>query len=152
MHPTIKVEVEVETFAELEEAFNAQPDIIMLDNFDIKALKEAVQERENAGLQHVELEASGGITEENLNAISTTGVDRISLGTLTKDVLAIDLSMRVELSQKHVAFEQRSADARKDTAFKYCWLPSRMVELGRCGDPAGAWDGRLDAWLSVYDR
>ena len=55
MHPTIKVEVEVETFAELEEAFNAQPDIIMLDNFDINALKEAVQERENAGLQHIEL-------------------------------------------------------------------------------------------------
>ena len=43
MHPTIKVQVEVETFVELEEAFNAQPDIIMLDNFDINAPKEAVQ-------------------------------------------------------------------------------------------------------------
>lgn len=98
MHPTIKVQVEVETFVELEEAFNAQPDIIMLDNFDINALKEAVQQRANAGLQHIELEASGGITEENLSAIGTTGVDRISLGTLTKDIRAIDLSMRVELS------------------------------------------------------
>jgi nicotinate-nucleotide pyrophosphorylase (carboxylating) len=98
MHPTIKVQVEVETFGELEEAFNAQPDIIMLDNFDINALKEAVQQRANAGLQHIELEASGGITEENLSAIGTTGVDRISLGTLTKDIRAIDLSMRVELS------------------------------------------------------
>ena len=98
MHPTIKVQVEVETFVELEEAFNAQPDIIMLDNFDINALKEAVQQRANAGLQHIELEASGGITEENLSTIGTTGVDRISLGTLTKDIRAIDLSMRVELS------------------------------------------------------
>jgi nicotinate-nucleotide pyrophosphorylase (carboxylating) len=98
MHPTIKVQVEVETFVELEESFDAQPDIIMLDNFDINAPKEAVQQRANAGLQHIELEASGGITEENLSAIGTTGVDRISLGTLTKDIRAIDLSMRVELS------------------------------------------------------
>ena len=56
----------------------------MLDNFKINALNEAVQQRANAGLQHIEIEASGGITEENLNAISTAGVDRISLGTLTK--------------------------------------------------------------------
>ena len=98
MHPTIKVQVEVETLVELEEAFNAQPDIIMLDNFDINALKEAVQQQSNTGLQHIELKASGGITEENLGAIGTTGVDQISIGTLTKDSRAIDLSMRVELS------------------------------------------------------
>ena len=98
MHPTVKVQVEVETFVELEEAFDAQPDSIMLDNFDINALKEAVQQRANTGLQYIELEASGGITEEKLGAIGTTGVDRFSLGTLTKDIRAIDLSMRVELS------------------------------------------------------
>lgn len=83
MHPTIKVQVEVETFVGLEEAFNAQPDIIMLDNFDINALEEAVQQLANAGLQHIGLEASGGITEENLSAIGATSVERISLGTLT---------------------------------------------------------------------
>ena len=70
----------------------------MLDNFDINALKEAVQQRANAGLQHIELEASDGISEENLSVIGTTGVDRISLGTLTKYIREIDLSMRVELS------------------------------------------------------
>ncbi len=70
----------------------------MLDNFDINALKEAGQQRANAGLQHIELQASGGISKENLSVIGTTGVDRISLGTLTKYIRAIDLSMRVELS------------------------------------------------------
>ena len=83
MHPTIKVQVEVETFVELEEAFNAQPDIIILDNFDINALEEAVQQLANAGLQHIELEALKVITEEYLSAIGATSVERISLGTLT---------------------------------------------------------------------
>ena len=98
MHPTIRVQVEVETFVEVEEVFAAQPDIIVLDNFDINALKEAIQQRANARLQHIELGASGGTTEENLGAIGTTGVDRFSLGTPTRDIRALDLSMRVELS------------------------------------------------------
>lgn len=98
MHPTIKVQVEVETFAELNEALASKPDIIMLDNFDIEALRHAIQLRAQSGLEQIEFEASGGITEQNLAEIGATGVDRISLGTLTKDIRAIDLSMRVELS------------------------------------------------------
>ena len=70
----------------------------MLDNFDINALREAVQQPANAGLQHIELEALGGITEGNLSAFGATGADRISLGTLTKDIRLIDLLMKVELS------------------------------------------------------
>jgi len=98
LHPMVKVQVEVETFAELKEAVDARPDIIMLDNFDRQALEKAVQQRSHAGLEQIEFEASGGITERNLAEIGATGVDRISLETLTKDICAIDLSMRVELS------------------------------------------------------
>jgi len=98
LHPEVKIQVEVETHAELMEAFAAKPDIIMLDNFDLDGLKLAVVERQTLGLVDIELEASGGITEANLAEIGKTGVDRISLGTLTKDISAIDLSMRVELS------------------------------------------------------
>ena len=98
LHPTVKIQVEVETFTELKEALDARPDIIMLDNFDRQALEQAVQQRSHAGLEQIEFEASGGITERNLAEIGATGVDRISLGTLTKDIRAIDLSMRVELS------------------------------------------------------
>ena len=98
LHPDVKIQVEVENFAELYEAFAALPDIIMLDNFAAEDLEAAVTLRRDAGLQQIELEASGGITAANLAAIGATGVDRISLGTLTKDISAIDLSMRVELS------------------------------------------------------
>lgn len=98
LHPEVKIQVEVETVEELFEAFAANPDIIMLDNFDCDGLRLAVQERKKRGLQAIELEASGGITAENLSAVGATGVDRISLGTLTKDISAVDLSMRVELS------------------------------------------------------
>ena len=94
----MKVQVEVETFAELNEVLDAPPDIIMLDNFDRQALEQAVQQRLLAGLEQIEFEASGGITERNLAEIGAIGVDRISLGTLTKDIRAIDHSMRVELS------------------------------------------------------
>ena len=99
-HPSIRVQVEVETPSEFEEALACRPDIIMLDNFDSDALAHAVKRRDQLGLTGIELEASGGITEANLRVIGLTGVDRISLGTLTKDISAIDLSMRVELSQK----------------------------------------------------
>ena len=98
LHPNVKVQVEVETFEELDEALAAQPDIIMLDNFDTQALQQALSRRSAAHCGHIEFEASGGITEENLREIGLSGVDRISLGTLTKDIRAIDLSMRVELS------------------------------------------------------
>jgi nicotinate-nucleotide pyrophosphorylase (carboxylating) len=98
LHPSIRVQVEVENFTELREALNAKADIVMLDNFNVDALKEAVNLRDEWNLNHIEFEASGGITEHNLKEIGATGVDRISLGTLTKDIRAIDLSMRVELS------------------------------------------------------
>jgi len=98
LHPNVKVQVEVETFEELNEALAAQPDIIMLDNFDTQALRQALSRRSATHCDHIEFEASGGITEENLREIGLSGVDRISLGTLTKDIRAIDLSMRVELS------------------------------------------------------
>ena len=90
LHPNIAVEVEVETLNELEQALSAQADIILLDNFDIPTLKQAV--KINKG--QAKLEASGGITIESVRPIAETGIDRISIGALTKDIRAIDLSMR----------------------------------------------------------
>ena len=89
--PGKPVEVEVESFAELEEALAAGSDIIMLDEFSLEATREAV--KRVAG--RCRLEASGGITEANLIAVAETGVDYISLGTLTKDIQSLDLSMRL---------------------------------------------------------
>ena len=86
----LPVEVEVENLAELAEALTAGADILLLDNFDIPALREAV--RLNEG--RARLEASGGITLDNVRAIAETGVDYVSTGSLTKDVRAVDLSMR----------------------------------------------------------
>lgn len=89
--PHKPVEVEVENFDELEQALNAAADIIMLDNFSIADMALAV--RTVAGRS--KLEASGGINDDNLVAIAETGVDYISIGSLTKHVRAIDLSMRL---------------------------------------------------------
>lgn len=89
--PDKPVEVEVETPAELEQALAAGADRIMLDNFALEALKNAV--KFTAG--RAQLEASGGITEQSLRAIAETGVDFISIGALTKDCKALDLSMRI---------------------------------------------------------
>ena len=90
LHPDIAIEVEVETFDELQQALDAKTDIILLDNFDIPALIKAVAINQG----QAKLEASGGISINNLRAIAETGVDRISIGALTKDIQAIDLSMR----------------------------------------------------------
>ncbi|MBE0439673.1 MAG: carboxylating nicotinate-nucleotide diphosphorylase [Gammaproteobacteria bacterium] len=89
-HPTVPVEVEVEDFVELQHALHAKADIILLDNFDTDALVKAVALNQG----QAKLEASGGISLENVRAIAQTGVDRISIGALTKDIRAIDLSMR----------------------------------------------------------
>ncbi len=86
----LPVEVEVETFEELDQALAAQADIIMLDNFSLDDMREAVRRNEGRAI----LEASGNVDETTLQAIAETGVDRISSGALTKDVKAIDLSMR----------------------------------------------------------
>ncbi len=90
--PGKPVEVEVETLGELEQALMAKADIIMLDNFTLADMKLAVH---TCG-GRAKLEASGGITETTLVPIAETGVDYISLGTLTKDCKAIDLSMRLD--------------------------------------------------------
>ena len=87
------VEVEVESIEELKEALNAHADIVMLDNFSLEQLAEAI--KLNNG--QAKLEASGGITNETLVPIAETGVDFISIGALTKDCKSIDLSMRVEI-------------------------------------------------------
>ncbi|HMU90543.1 MAG TPA: carboxylating nicotinate-nucleotide diphosphorylase [Pseudomonadales bacterium] len=91
--PNRKVEIEVESLAQLQEAIDAGADIVMLDNFSLEQMHQAVQL--TAG--RLKLEASGGMTAEQLRAVAATGVDYISLGTLTKDIKAIDLSMRFTL-------------------------------------------------------
>ena len=90
--PDKPVEIEVETEAELEQALTAGADRIMLDNFTLAALRDAVSL--TAG--RAELEASGNVTDETLVAIAETGVDFISIGALTKHVRALDLSMRID--------------------------------------------------------
>ncbi|WP_179999994.1 carboxylating nicotinate-nucleotide diphosphorylase [Acinetobacter sp. YH12239] len=88
--PGKPVEVEVETWDELNQALDAGADIVMLDNFSQQQMIDAV--KHVAG--RCKLEASGNITIENLREVATSGVDFISMGVLTKDVKAIDLSMR----------------------------------------------------------
>ncbi|HET7650849.1 MAG TPA: carboxylating nicotinate-nucleotide diphosphorylase [Gammaproteobacteria bacterium] len=89
----IPVEVEVENLDEVREALAAGADILLLDNFPLARLREAVAI--NAG--RAKLEASGGIDMVQLRNVAETGVDYISIGSLTKHVQAVDLSMRFEL-------------------------------------------------------
>lgn len=89
--PALPIEVEVENLEELSEALENSADIILLDNFDQQMLQQAVAL--NRGRSR--LEASGGITLENIRRIAQSGVDYISVGALTKDIQAVDLSMRV---------------------------------------------------------
>lgn len=98
MHAGKPVEVEVENFDEFDQALDARADIIMLDNFTIADLARAVAiNRARSGNPPALLEASGGVQEAELAAIAGTGVDYISIGALTKDARAIDLSMRFTL-------------------------------------------------------
>ena len=89
--PGKPVEVEVETLAQLEEAVAAGAERVMLDNFDLETMREAVALAKGK----TELEASGGVDDTTLVAIAETGVDYISIGALTKHLRAIDLSMRL---------------------------------------------------------
>lgn len=89
------VEIEVETLEQCKEALDAKPDRIMLDNFTIEDTLTAMNMRKDMNSESIEFEASGGITDANLAEIAATQVDFISLGTLTKDIKAIDLSMRM---------------------------------------------------------
>lgn len=86
------IEIEVETLAQLQEALDAGAKMVLLDNMPLPMLHEAV--RINAG--RAVLEISGGVTLEGLRALAETGVDRISIGTLTKDIKATDFSMRLQ--------------------------------------------------------
>ncbi len=87
----VDIQIEVETLDQLREALTAGATSVLLDNFTLSRLREAVAI--TAG--HALLEASGGLTLEQLRDVAATGVDRISIGKLTKDVRAIDFSMRV---------------------------------------------------------
>lgn len=89
--PGVSVQIEVESLWQMEEALAAGAKLILLDNFDLEILVAAVEI--NAG--RAELEASGGITLSSLREVALTGVDRISIGTLTKDLTALDLSLRL---------------------------------------------------------
>jgi nicotinate-nucleotide pyrophosphorylase (carboxylating) len=87
----VSIQVEVESIAELEEALAAGAKSVLLDNFDLGMMAEAVRINEGRAL----LEASGGINMLTVRAIAETGVDRISIGSLTKDIQATDFSMRI---------------------------------------------------------
>lgn len=87
----IPVQIEVETLSQLDEALNAGAQLILLDNFSLADMRNAVTHT----AKRAELEASGNINLNNVRAVAETGVDRISIGALTKDVTAVDLSMRI---------------------------------------------------------
>lgn len=93
----IKVEVEVESLAELEEALAAGPDIVMLDEFSLEDLTAAVALNRARG-RPAQLEASGNVSLQDVRAIAETGVDFISVGGITKHVRAVDLSMRLDFT------------------------------------------------------
>lgn len=86
---TMKIEVEVETLTEVEEALQAEADIIMLDNMPPKLMAEAVEKAAGSAI----VEASGGITVETIQEVAATGVDIISLGTLTHTIRSLDISL-----------------------------------------------------------
>ena len=93
-HTDMVIEIEVESLSELKEALEAGADRLLLDNFDIADLQAAVDLNQEFGHPPAELEASGGINLESIRSVAETGVDYISVGALTKDVRAVDLSMR----------------------------------------------------------
>ncbi|HKE47626.1 MAG TPA: carboxylating nicotinate-nucleotide diphosphorylase [Rhodanobacteraceae bacterium] len=96
LHPGVMVETEVENFTELREALAAGADRIMLDEFELHELGQAVAEVDG----RVPLEVSGSVSIDRVRAIAETGVDYVSIGALTKHVRAIDLSMRIEIVPK----------------------------------------------------
>ncbi len=92
LHPGKWVEVEVENFDELSQALDTDCDVIMLDNFALSGLRQAVAQTHGKA----RLEASGNISEKTLRSVAETGVDYISIGGLTKHVQALDLSLRLD--------------------------------------------------------
>jgi nicotinate-nucleotide pyrophosphorylase (carboxylating) len=92
-HPDIDIEVEVEHIGQIEEALAAGANIILLDNFTLDDLKTAVELNDG----RARIEVSGGVSLRDIRAIAQTGVDYISVGALTKNIAAIDLSMRIAI-------------------------------------------------------
>ncbi|HBE9178282.1 TPA: carboxylating nicotinate-nucleotide diphosphorylase [Serratia fonticola] len=90
LHADVPVEVEVESLDELQQALDAGADIVMLDNFSVEMMRDAVALAQG----HTQLEVSGNVTDQTLREFAETGVDYISVGALTKHVTALDLSMR----------------------------------------------------------
>jgi nicotinate-nucleotide pyrophosphorylase (carboxylating) len=90
------IEIEVESIEELREALGAKAERVLLDNFSLDLLQQAVAINKADGSPPAELEASGGMTLDTVAAVAATGVDYISVGALTKNIRAIDLSMRFE--------------------------------------------------------
>ena len=86
----VSIQIEVEDIAQLHEAIEAGATLVLLDNFNLEDLHSAV----SLTAKRAQLEASGGITLDTVRAVAETGVDRISIGKITKDLQAIDLSMR----------------------------------------------------------
>jgi nicotinate-nucleotide pyrophosphorylase (carboxylating) len=92
---TLRIEIEVTTLDELAQALAAGADIVLLDNMDVAAMREAVARTAGRAL----LEASGGVTLENVAAIAATGVDLISVGALTHSAPALDISLELDLAE-----------------------------------------------------
>ncbi len=90
---SVDVEVEVESLAEVRQALEAKADILLLDNFTLDELVQAVELNNGAA----KLEASGNVNLSTIRDIAKTGVDFISVGALTKNVQAVDLSMRINI-------------------------------------------------------
>lgn len=93
INKALKIEVETRSLTEVQQALNAQVDVIMLDNMSIENMKEAVKLVNGK----CKLEASGGITEANIASIAETGVDYISVGALTHAVQSLDLSLKITM-------------------------------------------------------
>ena len=94
LHANMPVEIEVESIEEMREALAAKPERLLLDNFSVELLQQAVTINRAEGDPPAELEASGGMTLDEIANVAATGVDYISAGALTKNIKAVDLSMR----------------------------------------------------------
>ena len=90
--PGVALEIEVDSPDQLKEALSERPDFVLLDNMNLAQLRECVQIRRDAGVKTL-LEASGGITLDNVRAVAATGVDRISIGAVTHSVPALDIAL-----------------------------------------------------------
>ncbi len=96
----VLIEVEVESHQELIEALDAGASRILLDNFSIQALQQAVATNNSYGYAAAELEASGNITLDSIRKVAETGVNYISIGAITKNITAIDFSMQLRINQQ----------------------------------------------------